>query len=323
MPRKVNDRILDNIVQDALAILRYPCVLAGGVCPPLPSSRQMKRGDFAQYSRFSGLNGLELMSARWVEHSFAPHMHDFYAVSLNYGGRGAFDCRSELRDAAPGTCNLIAPGELHTGHATSGDGWIYRNLYIETPLMATFLQSLDWRGQLEVRFMLPLVRDPILAARLAQVFASLTDSNSLLQHESLLLSVVARLVTDHVVAGHALREAGREHAAVQRVKDWIDANSEQNVSIHSLADLVGLSPYYLVRAFHKHAGIPPHKYQTSVRINRARQLLRSGAPISEIAYRTGFCDQSHLNRCFKRTLGVTPGVYAALRPKVLAGVRMA
>src|SRR5258707_3134524 len=278
-------------------------------------SRDMKTGDFAQYSRCFGLDGVEVMSARWMEHSFAPHMHDFYAVSLNYGGSGAFDCRSEVRDAAPGTCNLIAPGELHTGHATSGDGWIYRNLYIETGLMTTLLRSLDWQGPLDVKFKLPLVRDTVLATRLAHVFASLTESSSLLQNESLLLSVVAPLITDHLAPGHALSDAGREHAAVRQVKDWLDANSEQNVSIHSLASLVGLSPYYLVRAFHRQVGIPPHRYQTIVRINRARKLLTSGAAISEVAYRTGFCDQSHLNRCFKRTLGVTPGKYAVSGPK--------
>jgi AraC-like DNA-binding protein len=279
------------------------------------SLREMKTGDFAEYSRCFGLDGLEVMSARWVDHSFAPHMHDFYAVSLNYGGRGAFDCRRELLDAAPGTCNLIAPGELHTGHATSGDGWIYRNLYIETPLMNTLLRSLEWQGPLDVKFKFPLVRDTILAARLAHVFGSLREPSSLLQNESLLLAVVGRLITDHLVHGYALSDAGREHAAVRRVKDWLDANSEQNVSIHSLAGLAGLSPYYLVRAFHRHVGIPPHKYQTIVRVNRARKLLTSGAAISEVAYRTGFCDQSHLNRCFKRTLGVTPGKYAASCPR--------
>jgi AraC-like DNA-binding protein len=270
---------------------------------------EMKTGDFAQYSRVFGLDGLEILSAQWVAHSFAPHMHDFYAVSLNYGGRGAFDCRRELRDAAPGTCNLIAPGELHTGHATSGHGWIYRNLHIETHLMTTVLQSLDWQGPLDVRFKFPLVRDATLATRLAQVFASLAESNSLLQNESLLLSVVARLVTDHLVPGHALRDAGREHAPVRRIKDWLEAHAERNVSLHLLADVAGLSPYYLVRVFHKHVGMPPHQYQTNVRVHRARKLLRSGAPISEVAYRTGFCDQSHLNRCFKSTLGVTPGKY--------------
>ena len=283
----------------------------------MTDSRRMKTRDFAQYSRCFGLDGLEVMSARWVEHSFAPHMHDRYAVSLNYGGRGAFDCRNELRDAAPGTCSLIAPGEVHTGHATSRDGWIYRNLYIEIPLMATLLRSLDWQGPLDVRFKLPVVRDSVLATRLGRAFDSLKGANSLLENESLLLSAVARLLTDHFVPGRALRDAGTEHVAFRQIKEWLDANSEKNVSIHALARLVGLSPYYLVRAFHKHVGIPPHKYQAVVRINRARKLLTSGATISEVAYRAGFCDQSHLNRCFKAALGVTPGEYVA-HPNVIA-----
>jgi AraC-like DNA-binding protein len=76
-----------------------------------------------------------------------------------------------------------------------------------------------------------------------------------------------------------------------------------------LADIAGLSAYYLVRVFHKYVGMPPHQYQKNVRVLKARKLLASGAAISEVAYRTGFCDQSHLNRCFKTTLGVTPGKY--------------
>ena len=275
--------------------------------------------DFAQYLRVTGLEGLEVMSARWVEHSFVPHMHDFYAVSLNYGGRGAFHCRHALRDAVPGTCNLIAPGELHTGHATSGDGWIYRNLYIDAHLMTALLRDLDWQNPLEVKFKLPLVNDDVLAGRLAFAFASLKEANSLLQNESLLLSVVARLATDHFVQRQSLRELGREPAAVRRIREWLDAHPEQNVSVHSLADIAGLSPYYLVRVFHKYVGVPPHQYQKNVRVLKARKLLAAGETISEVAYRAGFCDQSHLNRCFKTTLGVTPGQYAARGSQRSAG----
>lgn len=252
------------------------------------------------------------MSACWVKHSFAPHMHDFFAVSLNEGGRGVFECRGELRHAEPGTCNLIAPGEFHTGRAASREGWGYRNLYIETPLLNSLLCSLGRREQLEVRFKLPLVRDPVLATRLARVFASLREKNSLLQQESLLLSVVARLATDHLIPAYVLGKVGTEQRAIRQVKDWLDGHPEQNASIHSLARLAGLSPYHLVRAFHRQVGIPPHKYQSNVRVHRARRLLASGAGIAEVAYRAGFCDQSHLNRCFKQVLGITPGKYAKL-----------
>lgn len=273
-----------------------------------PPKRQ-NAADFAQFARYPGLDGLEVMSARWVQHSFRPHAHDFYAVSLNYRGGGAFDCRGELRDAMPGTCNLIAPGELHTGHATCDLGWIYRNLYIEPVLMTTLLRGLDYRGCFDLGFRAPVTRDPILADRLTDVFSSLAVSGSLLQNESLLLGVVARLITDHIQPAHGFRESGREHTAVKRVRECLDAHFDDNVSLHMLARLVNLSPYYLVRAFHREFGVPPHRYQTIVRVNRARSLLRSGVPISAVAYRTGFCDQSHLNRCFKDILGVTPGTY--------------
>ena len=306
--RSVELRLLMNEVHTFGRIPIIHSLVLDGIA--LDSGRLMNL-DFARFSRCAGLDGLEVMSARWLTYSFAPHMHDFYAVSLNYQGRGAFECRREVHDAAPGTCNLIAPGELHTGRPTSSDGWIYRNLYIDVPLMTRLLLSVDWQGPSEIRFKCSLVRDTVLQARLARMFASMAEPNSLLQNESLLLSVLARLISDHVMRGHAISGAGREHAAVTRVQAWLHANFEQNVSIRSLADLVGLSPYYLVRAFHQQVGLPPHRYQTVVRVNRARELLASGTAPSEVAYRAGFCDQSHLTRCFKRTLGVTPGSYAA------------
>ncbi len=269
--------------------------------------------DFVQYSRHYGLNGLELMTARWVKHSFAPHMHDFYAISLNYGGRGAFECRGQTHDASPRTCNLIAPGELHTGRATSDHGWAYRNLYIDSTLMASLFVGLDWKGPLEGRFESPLVSDQVLVSCLARAFESLTESNSLLQNESLVLAVAARLISDHFVPRQVPSRIGREHAAIQRVREWLDAYSNRNVSIHALAQIANLSPYYLVRTFHKQIGVPPHKYQTIQRTHRARKLLASGRPIADVASEAGFCDQSHLNRCFKQSFGIAPGKYVAAR----------
>ena len=51
-------------------------------------------------------------------------------------------------------------------------------------------------------------------------------------------------------------------------------------------------------------------YLEMVRVERARALLRQGEPISRVAFDTGFSDQSHLTRRFKRVVGVPPGQYA-------------
>ena len=56
-------------------------------------------------------------------------------------------------------------------------------------------------------------------------------------------------------------------------------------------------------------GIPPHQYQIQIRISRAKVLLRKGLPIKKIVKETGFTDQSHLTRHFKRFVQVTPSRY--------------
>ena len=56
--------------------------------------------------------------------------------------------------------------------------------------------------------------------------------------------------------------------------------------------------------------MPPHAYQIQLRILRAKQLLAEGVRPSEVASLAGFCDQSLLNRHFRRIAGTTPGRYA-------------
>ena len=66
------------------------------------------------------------------------------------------------------------------------------------------------------------------------------------------------------------------------------------------------------------SGLPPHQYQTHVRLARARALLRRGEPASQVAIAVGFADQSHFVRAFRRFHGLTPGAYFA-RAKPAAG----
>lgn len=103
--------------------------------------------------------------------------------------------------------------------------------------MRTLLQGLDYIGPVHFSFRAPVTQDKVLAERLARVFSSLEASSSLLENESLLLAVVARLITDHVAPSHTLRDPGWEHAAIRRAQEWLDAHCEENVSVSTLANL--------------------------------------------------------------------------------------
>jgi len=62
--------------------------------------------------------------------------------------------------------------------------------------------------------------------------------------------------------------------------------------------------------FKRALGIPPHAFQVQLRLARSQRLLRKGEPLARVAVETGFADQSHFTRSFKRLVGVTPGAYS-------------
>ena len=80
----------------------------------------------------------------------------------------------------------------------------------------------------------------------------------------------------------------------------------------ALAYAAGISPFHLIRLFSKQLGVTPHAYQISIRIQRAKELLRGRSPVAEIALQTGFYDQSQFTKVFKSHVGVTQGCYVVL-----------
>jgi AraC family transcriptional regulator len=93
--------------------------------------------------------------------------------------------------------------------------------------------------------------------------------------------------------------------------DHIQANLARSIRVKDLAKKTGLSRAHFAEVFKNTTGVSPHEYVTRCRVLRAQDLLATGEHrISEVAELAGFCDQSHLNRHFKKLLGYSPKVEA-------------
>lgn len=124
------------------------------------------------------------------------------------------------------------------------------------------------------------------------------------------MTMLAHFILRHAEERMELKNPGRESQAVNRARDYIETNYAEDISIDRLSQIASLSPFHLIRVFSSETGIPPHAYLTQIRIKRARELLARGYPVAFTACETGFVDQSHLTRQFKRIMGVTPGKYS-------------
>ncbi|MDV3348713.1 AraC family transcriptional regulator [Leptothoe sp. ISB3NOV94-8A] len=255
------------------------------------------------------LPGVELFEAQLHQHRFGKHFHEAYTIGFNESGQGCCLHHGENRILGSGSFNLINPGDIHTGQVASTEGWGFRNIYVEFSQIEQLLTQLDWPGHDIPYFKAPIVKAPSVQPIFYELFHCLTTPSSQLKQQSLLLELLSKLFQLNAENSFIVRPVQPESTAVAHVRTYLEAHYADNVSLDKLAQLVNLSSYYLIRCFRQQVGCAPHQYQRHWRLIQAKRALRNGGSLTEIATDHGFYDQSHLNRAFKKTYGVTPGQY--------------
>lgn len=114
----------------------------------------------------------------------------------------------------------------------------------------------------------------------------------------------------HPVAGPSTPDALDADPVVGRVQTFVDAHLGADLTVDDLADAVDLSPSSLERRFRSEMDTTPWRYVLARRIDAAKRLLETtDRSLAAIAFDTGFYDQSHFTRTFKRLEGQPPGAY--------------
>jgi AraC-like DNA-binding protein len=266
---------------------------------------QVLSKDFITFRRIPE-GGCELLTARYSNQAFGRHSHDRYAVGVISAGMERLYYRGRHDLGGPGSVVTISPGEIHDGLPAHEQGWMYRMLYVDPQwLNRTLLpkQASDFIHLFSTAF----AEHPRLALTFAHHHQAIEVSQCALERESLLLELLPLLFASSGLCD-ATADAS-EKQAVQQVRHKLEEEYDQPVSLEHLASLVGLEPLYLIRVFKKSVGISPHSYQIQVRVAHAQRLLRAGVGIADAAIACGFFDQSHLNRAFKKVVGLTPGSF--------------
>ena len=264
--------------------------------------------DQARLWRAPTLPGTDVLRATYVRQAFRPHAHAEYAVGIIEQGAQSVRLGGSRQIVVAGTLALINPGEVHTGRAQTDSGWAYRMLY---PPVATVLAALG--GKSPPVFRAAGVNDPELYRVFLALHTALEQGGEALELESRWQVFMSALTERHAERGRCLVPARHEIRAVRRAQQLLQAYvmTGSALTLTELAQQAGLPSLPLLRAFKAATGLPPHAYQTQLRLDRARGLLTAGLPAAEVALAVGFYDQSHLGRFFRETYGVTPGQYAA------------
>lgn len=268
----------------------------------------MGTGEQARWTRARlgrGGPSLDLLTARFETHTYAPHAHDEYTVGVCTGGLETIGYRGGHVRTGPGGIIVLAPGETHTGGPAGADGYAYRALYAAPALLSDSFGDVG-----PPHFPDALIQDPELERAFRSAHAALDVVHpDPLEAESRLPWLLTALAQRHAgVRPVAPEVAGAPYIAA-RVRDRLAAELRSPPALSELAAELGLSRYQLLRAFRTAMGLPPYAWLAQYRVHRARRLLDADVPPAEVAALVGFADQAHLTRWFRRVLGVTPAAY--------------
>ncbi|NJM96152.1 MAG: helix-turn-helix transcriptional regulator [Phormidesmis sp. RL_2_1] len=218
----------------------------------------------------------------------------------------------EWQDTSPVGSAIIVPANF-----SYGQYWDIElqaiTLYLSPAHLATVIDETATPDEVELlpQFSKP---DPLLY-QLALGLKGILETGG--QGDRIYAETLTHTLMVHLLQCYSTRPAspktytdGLSKQKLKLVLNYIQTHLDQALGLKELANLLQLSPHYFAHLFKQSMSLAPHQYVISQRVKRAQQLLKKqDFSIAEIAYQVGFSSQAHLNRHFKRAVGITPGRY--------------
>lgn len=252
--------------------------------------------------------GLDWLVADYERQDFSRHSHSEYVIGVIESGRHDVWCRGNWWHASRKAIATLAPDEPHFGGAGSETGWSQTMFYIPEASVRDIFDEDDKTVRSGIAFDSPFHECPSAYAKLCLLRETLGSNSDPLRAEELLQDILRTVFS--TFGSTTLNDQKATPDADSRIREYLHDNHAQRISLAELCALSCSSKQMVITNFKRRFGMTPFQYLQTVRVMKARDLLRSGCGLADVSVATGFADQSHLSRNFKAILGVTPGQYS-------------
>lgn len=267
--------------------------------------------DFPVIARRTLINGPQLV--------FGGHYHNQFELLYIKHGTLELCCNDMDYVFHPGDIAVLNPYDIHTGY--SGSGILFYHCIIVDPLfleadtgnicMHKYIQPFINE---ELRFLNKTTSSP--ACSLAFEALIRECKNKKPGYELLAKAKLLEIFVDLYRTIPALpldkNEWENRRKYVQRFRNlflYLEDHFGENLTLERMAALAGYSPYHFSRQFHLLTGRTPTEYLRSLRMQKAVQLLKQGASVSETALSCGFNSSNYFCRVFSKEFGYPPRSY--------------
>lgn len=257
--------------------------------------------------RFDTELNIEAYSFKGIMQKFPNHFHEYYVIGFVENGQRYLSCKNQEYIIETGDLLLFNPHDNHTCKQVNNETLDYRCINIQPEIMSKIVYETTGKEYLPY-FSQQVVFHSDLFSSLSELHFMIMQEEKDFKKEEIFFFLIGQLIKEYTQSTLAVIMS-EPSVEVKTVCEFLEKNYTKNITLNDLSDLTGLSKYYLLRSFTKQKGISPYSYLETIRINKAKKLLEECIPPIDVALQTGFSDQSHFSRFFKKYIGLTPKQY--------------
>ncbi len=210
----------------------------------------------------------------------------------------------------PNEISIVNPNEVHCATLSKIKSLGCYVLYLEKNWCEKIQQALFNHKLNFLNINKSLIQDKIIFDYFIKMCNELfIDSITLLEKEEKLIDFVSSLFLKFCNREEVTDNDTKNSKLALKIKNYLKENIENDILLEDISLYMNLSIVHILRIFKKEFGLPIHSYLLNKKVHLAKDLLAKNIAISEVAQMSGFFDQSHLNKSFKRVFQLTPKEY--------------
>lgn len=242
-----------------------------------------------------------------IMQKFPNHFHEYYVIGFIEKGQRFLSCKNKEYTIEPGDLLLFNPRDNHACEQIDGKTLDYRCINIQPEIMSKAVFEITGKAYLPY-FTPQVVFYSELVAVLRELHQIIMEEEKDFRKEEIFFFLLEQLIEEYTEQAMPTENAGQSTEA-RAICEFLEKHYMENITLDDLCKLTGLSKYYLLRSFTKQKGISPYSYLETIRIDHAKKMLEQGILPIDVAFQTGFTDQSHFSNFFKKFIGLTPKQY--------------
>ncbi|EAV4775265.1 AraC family transcriptional regulator [Salmonella enterica] len=256
-----------------------------------------------RFWRLPQLPWLELRTTSESRQAYKRHSHPQLSLGAIIAGETRCISNEQEYLLRPGELILIPPQSPHSCNPLHERPRSYHILYLDADWCLTQLPHLPANSRLHTTQ--PQLQNPQLFQLYQQIVTSITQQQT--------AGLPALII--HLLRALPLQSADAEPpcAISRQLVARLVSNLQEPPTLDTLAQEFALRKETLIRTFKQDTGLTPVSFTNMARIEYARHRLRAGDDIADVAYQTGFADQSHFHKTFVSYTAATPRQYAQNR----------